>query len=325
MKAAVIKDFNGFEGLSVSDVDPAKKAPDEISVRVSLAGLNPVDINLMAGKILYSIDPIPHIPGVELFGEAEEDGRFIRKGDRVIVFPRMYDGTCHYCVNGMEEICVNGKLFGVGTNGAYAENANISEKYLIRVPDEIDDETAVGLPVGGLTAMHAISAGRFFPGKNVLVYGASGNTGIFSLILLKALGMHADAVSRKEWVTRFGAENVFTADRVPDNKSYDMVINPLGSFEFSNALSKLRRGGEYVTYGIMGGSSAYIDLGRLYTNEIRIIGSTGGNRRDMENLIRIMSESGIKVPVQKKFSLDEIVEACRTYSGRETGRYLIKI
>ncbi len=325
MKAAVLSELKGLDKLSITNIElPVKKA-NELKVKVKLAGLNPVDVNLLLGKIAYNVSPIPHVPGVELLGEMMEDGRRLKKGDRVIVYPRLSDGSCYNCLRGMEEICDNGGLFGVATDGAYREEAYVDEKYLFSVPDTIGDETAVSLPVGGLTAYHALFRREHHTGKTVLVYGASGNTGIFSVLISGLSGMKVDAVSKNDWIRKYGAENVFRHREIPENNRYDLVINPLGSLEFEDAIMHLKSGGEFVTFGTMGGSKVELDLRTLYTKELSIIGSTGGTRRELKDLIGLMAGYREKIPVGKIFDLDDLGKAIEAFSTREAGRILIRV
>ncbi|MCL4438159.1 MAG: alcohol dehydrogenase, partial [Candidatus Thermoplasmatota archaeon] len=74
MKALLVGPKFGNENVTVSDV---KNPPDEkgsIRVKLTLAGMNPLDYNLINGKILYNLQPVPHIPGSEAIGTAMDDG-----------------------------------------------------------------------------------------------------------------------------------------------------------------------------------------------------------------------------------------------------------
>ncbi len=83
-----------------------------IKVMVKKAGLNPLDYNLIAGKVVYGVSPMPHIPGSEIMGIAMDDGKNIKKGDRVIVYNRIFDGSCEMCISGNEHLCYNGGIWG---------------------------------------------------------------------------------------------------------------------------------------------------------------------------------------------------------------------
>ncbi len=325
MKAAILSEPKGIDFLQIRDVQDEPKREGQLKIKVKLAGLNPVDVNLMSGNIRYNIWPIPHIPGVELYGELMDDGKKLHKGDRVIVFPRLFDGVCRYCLTGNEEVCENGGLFGVSANGAYREFANVEEKYIFRVPDSISDETAVSLPVGGLTAMHALNVAGASHGKRVLVYGASGNTGIFSVMISSLIGADVHAVSRKPWITDFGARQVFEPGKIPSGYMYDVVVNPLGSLGFEESLDHLDKNGKFVTFGTLGGNRIEADIGKIYTRQLGILGSTGGSRKELSDLLVLLDGYKKNIPVEKVFSLDQIKDALKSFQGRNKGRIIIKV
>jgi D-arabinose 1-dehydrogenase-like Zn-dependent alcohol dehydrogenase len=62
------------------------------------------------------VKPMPHIPGVETSGIIEKTGKnvtSIREGDMVIIYNRLFDGTCDICTSGNEMLCRNGGFIGV--------------------------------------------------------------------------------------------------------------------------------------------------------------------------------------------------------------------
>ncbi|MHB8372060.1 MAG: alcohol dehydrogenase catalytic domain-containing protein [Thermoplasmataceae archaeon] len=56
----------------------------------------------------------------------------VRKGDRVIVFNRIFDGNCDLCLSGRENLCYNGGLWGVETNGGLTEKITIIKKIWLK-------------------------------------------------------------------------------------------------------------------------------------------------------------------------------------------------
>jgi D-arabinose 1-dehydrogenase-like Zn-dependent alcohol dehydrogenase len=91
--------------------------------------------------------PLPHIPGAESTGIVEQVGGHvnnnnIKKGDRVIVHNKVFDGTCDMCLSGR-----NGGLIGAITNGGFAEYIAVPERNVFKIPDDIDWDLAASLPV----------------------------------------------------------------------------------------------------------------------------------------------------------------------------------
>ncbi|EQD62234.1 Alcohol dehydrogenase GroES domain protein, partial [mine drainage metagenome] len=216
MKAVLVRKPYGEDNASISEVPDPVPQEGDLLVKVQYAGLNPIDINVVRNKTVYGLKPDPHIPGAEIAGIAETSGKIIKEGDQVILYPRWFDGTCKYCTSGREHLCIHGGIFGVLTNGGYCERIAVPEKMLLKIPEGMKIEDAVSIPVGGLTALHALNMAGAHGGQKLLVYGASGNTGLFATIIGKIIGMDVSAVSSKEWVKNYGATSVYPHDGIPN-------------------------------------------------------------------------------------------------------------
>ena len=236
MKAYYIDKF-GIENIEMRDVKEPSTAKGFVKVNPVMAGINPLDYNVIAGKVLYGINPMPHIPGSEILAIVSEDSGKFRKGDRVVVYNRIYDGTCEYCISGREYLCSNGGIYGVVSNGGFAETLLIKEENLYRVPDTISDEVAVSFPIAAMTPYHALKEAGARAGQTLMVYGASGNTGIFAIQLANMMGLNVFAVSSKAYLDEYGARETFPAEKIPDDFKADIVINPLGG-EFFRSKNK---------------------------------------------------------------------------------------
>ena len=84
--------------------------------------------------------------------------------------------------------------------------------------------------------------------------------------------------------------------------------------------------GRLVTFGGLTGADVKLNVQSLYRKQIKIIGSTGGTRKELQDLITIASKEGLKVKVWKKFKLDEVKEALQALFAKERdGRVLLEI
>ena len=150
MKAAIFE-APGLDNLKVIDnVEEPKIGDHDVLIKVKFAGINPIDHFVVSG-MLPRIVPFPHIPGAESSGIVEQVGSEIndgniRKGDRVLVHNKVFDGTCDMCLNGLDMICRNGGLIGAITNGGFAEYISVPEKNVFKIPDKIRWEVAASLP-----------------------------------------------------------------------------------------------------------------------------------------------------------------------------------
>jgi alcohol dehydrogenase len=316
MKAVLIKEKGDIAGTEIADVP---KPAGEVVINVAYAGLNPVDINTIRGKVNYTISPYPHIPGAEFVGIVENAGKSkrFRRGDRVMIYPRFYDGDCDRCRAGMEEICRNGGIIGVRANGGYAEFFAASENLIEKVPDSLDLKDAVSIPVGGLTSYHALKRAELKKEEKVLVVGASGNTGQYAVLLSALMGAKVYYVSRKGWLREMGGSEW-------KNEKVDVIVNSLGAETWDRYIGYLDSNGRIVTFGSMTGPEAKLNLAYIYTSEISIIGSTGGTRSEFRELIDIIASNGLKTRISKIYDLEDFKKAIDEYE-QKNGRVILKV
>ncbi|WP_243678548.1 alcohol dehydrogenase catalytic domain-containing protein [Vulcanisaeta distributa] len=131
--------------------------------------------------------------------EVDSNVKGVNIGDEVVIYNRLFDGTCRYCLIGHEELCVNGGLIGVVTNGGFAEYAVVPAINAIKVPKNVGLDEAATLPVGALTAWHMVfDRAGVKPGELVVIFGgATGNVGSYAVQFAKLAGATVIAVSRK--------------------------------------------------------------------------------------------------------------------------------
>jgi alcohol dehydrogenase len=316
MRAIIIRQPGGLENTKIEDFEKPKSS---VVVKVTYAGLNPVDINVILGRVNYNITPYPHIPGAEFVGvvDGASSSRKFKAGDRVLVYPRVYDGTCERCRVGREELCRNGGVTGVASNGGFSEFFGTDDAHLEKIPDSMSFEDAVSIPVGGLTAYHALNRVGLMDGERLLAVGASGNTGWYSLVLGKLRGARAFYVSRKKWVAESGAAEW-------NKEKVDVIVNSLGSEAWETYMEYLDTGGRIVTFGTLTGRETKLNLAHLYTGERSIIGSTSGTRKEFSELIRVISENNLRSKLWKVFEMSDFKKAIQEYEKRE-GRIVLKV
>jgi NADPH:quinone reductase-like Zn-dependent oxidoreductase len=337
MKAAVFEK-PGLENLKVTDnVEEPKISDHDILIKVKLAGINPIDHFVVSGA-LPKIHPLPHIPGAESSGIIEQVGSHInnenfKKGDRVIVHNKVFDGTCDMCLKGLDMLCRNGGLIGAITNGGFAEYISVPERNVFKIPDELDWDIGASLPVTSLTPYHALKEASLKINEYLLVFGASGNTGMIAVQLGKKMGAKVIAVSKDDWIkTEFGADYIISDyDKVTENvkeitqgKMADVVINSLGVETWDSSFASVGVNGRWVAFGGLTGADVKLNVQSLYSKQIKLIGSTGGTRKEMQELIDLSPK--LKIRVWKKFGLENVKEALQGLFVKERdGRILLNI
>jgi len=330
MKALVFEK-TGLENLQVRDIEKPIAGPHEVLIHVKMAGVNPIDYSVV--NAMPNVKPMPHIPGAEFAGIIEEIGEHVSnlaKGDRVIVYNRVFDGSCDMCISSNEMLCRNGGIMSVITNGGYVEYAAIPATNAFRMPEGLSWEVAASLPVAALTPFHALKEAELKANENFLVFGASGNTGTFALQFGKKIGAKVIAISRKDWVKDFGADYVVNYQdavakimELTSGTMVDVVLNSIGSETWPTALELLGLNGRLVFFGTLTGGNVSLALNKIYGKQVKILGTTGGNRKELHELLGVSKD--LKLNVWKKFKLEDGAQALRAlFSKERDGRILLE-
>jgi NADPH:quinone reductase-like Zn-dependent oxidoreductase len=335
MRAAVF-DEPGIENLKVMDnVEKPKLAnPDNVLIKVKVAGLNPIDNVVVSGSI-PSVRPIPHIPGAEVSGIVDEIGSEVsrlKKGDRVVIHNKVFDGICDMCLSGLDMICRNGGLISVITNGGFAEYIVVPQRNVFKIPDDMDWDLAASLPVTVLTPFHALNEAHMKINEFLLVFGATGNTGMIATQLGKRMGARVIAVSKEEWVRDFGADYIIRDyDRIVEQvreitsgKMADVVLNSLGVKTWDSSFESTGINGRLVSFGGLTGADVKLNIQSLYSRQIKLIGSTGGTRKELRDIID--NHDKLQLKKWKRFDLDNVQEALHAlFSKERNGRIFLDI
>jgi NADPH:quinone reductase-like Zn-dependent oxidoreductase len=329
---ALVFEKSGLENLAIRDMERPSVGLDNVLIKVKMAGVNPIDFRVVDRT--PNVKPMPHIPGAEFAGIVDEVGSRVstlKRGDRVTVYNRVFDGLCDMCLSDSEMLCRNGGIMGVVTNGGYAEYVAVAEKNAFKLPDDLSWEMAASLPVAALTPYHALKKAELAFNEDLVVFGASGNTGIFAVQLGKRFGANVIAVSRKTWLKDFGADYsvghedaVEKVREITSGRMVDVVLNSLGSEAWSPSVEAIGLNGRLVFFGTLTGGSVDLALDKLYRKQAQIIGTTGGTRKELKELIAVAKS--LKLRVWRKFRLEDRIDALKSLSSKERdGRAFIDL
>jgi NADPH:quinone reductase-like Zn-dependent oxidoreductase len=332
----------GIENLTFSDYQLTDLRENEVLIETRCMSVNPIDYYTITGihginGPKMKISPFPHIPGTEIAGIVKKKGPNSKtnlvEGDRVIIYNRLFDGTCRYCRNNKEMLCVDGGMIGLVTNGGYAEYLKVPIQNVLKIPDQIDWEVASALPVAGLTALNAIEESGLKADEYLLVFGGSGNTGLFCSQIGKIMGAKTISISSKPWVTEFGADYIFENSSalnekiayVTNGNMVDVVINSLGELTWSQGMNVIGKLGTIVTFGVLTGGNLITDGRLLYNNQITIKGTTGGSVSTLDRLINMVRTENLRTKIWKRFSLENSKKAIESiFDKNRDGRVIIE-
>jgi NADPH:quinone reductase-like Zn-dependent oxidoreductase len=334
MRAAIFE-RQGLEYLNIKeDVQQPTITDHDVLIKVKSAGVNPIDYLTVSN--IPGIKPLPHIPGVEVAGIIEKVGNHVtdlKEGDRVVVYNVIFDGTCDMCLNGYEMCCRNAGILGVITNGGFADYISASEKNVFKIPDNVQWDVAASLATTTKTPYHALREASLKLNEFLVIFGASGNTGMMAVQFGKKMGAKVIAVSKDNWIkTDFGADYIISdydkvVEQVKDitqGKMADVVLNSLGANTWENSFSCVGLNGRWVTFGGLTGAEVKLNVQSLYRKQIKLIGSNGSTRKEFYDVIDMSKE--LKVRVWKRFKLEDAKEALQALFAKERdGRILLDI
>ena len=212
MKAARLHGFARTHGSSeivrVDDVPIPDLATGEVLIRVLRAGLNHGDLHMREDAVQYSpeVMTVPDLPmtiGHDGLGEIVEIGPDVenfRVGDRVVVICSITCGFCKYCRTERQHLCQTKKTMGFLTkwgegpaylrrykDGLWAEYCRVPAGNLVLLPRDADvDEMCKVSQIN--VGYRALKRARLHSGETVLVNGASGITGIGTVLAALAMG-----------------------------------------------------------------------------------------------------------------------------------------
>jgi NADPH:quinone reductase len=310
VRAATIRDGE----LRVEQHPDPQPGKGEILVRVRAAGLNGADMLQRRGA--YPAPPgwPKDIPGLELAGEVAERGpaaeRFA-EGDRVMA---------------------------VVGGGGQAELAVLHEREAMPVPATLEWPEAGALPEVFITAHDALfTQCGLRSGERLLVHGGAGGVGTAGIQLARAAGASVTATVRREElrpaVERLGARAI-APDGFEERGPFDVVLELVGGPNLGGNVKALASGGRIVVIGIGAGATAQINLAALMAKRGVFRASTlrarpleekaQASRAVEREVLPLIEERVVRVPVQETFSLDEVAEAYERFSaGGKLGKIVL--
>lgn len=340
MKAVRFHEHGGVEVLRYEEVGVPVPGDGEALIKVSACALNHLDIWIRNGIPSYKI-PMPHISGCDVSGWVESAGpgvKSLAKGLRVLISPGVSCGACEWCRSGHDNLCVDYKIFGAGTQGGYAEYCVARASDCIPIPAEIGDEEAAAFPLTFLTAWHMLfTRANLKPGEILLVTGAGSGVGSAAVQMGRWAGARVLAAvgsePKAEQARAMGAEQVviYTKERLRDRvkdatggRGVDVVFEHVGGEILTEALASLSKNGRVVTCGATAGGSISLDIRFFYMRQLTLLGSMMGTRRELDQIIPLIAQRKLTPVIDRTFPLSEAQTAQRWMEDRRNfGKVLL--
>lgn len=235
------------------------------------------------------------------------------------------------------------EIFG-GRDGALAEYILVREAGSIaRKPANVTFEQAASTYVAGLTALQALrDRAAVQPGQKVLVNGASGGVGTFSVQIAKWLGAEVAGVCSTrnvELVRSLGADRVIDYTRedfTAGPRRFDVIMDNVANRPMLDIRRVLEPRGRYLVIG-GGGPDANPWIGAFkapikalviswFVDQDMAFFLSHSSVEDVATLARLMEEGRIAPVIDRSYPLAGIRDAIRYLeSGRARGKVVIEM
>lgn len=340
MKAAILQ-RRGADGVTVTDVDRPHRPQGWVLVRMLAASVNRVDL-YMRDSGAGITHALPQIMGVDGIGEIEETDATstFRKGERVILYPYEFCGTCRHCLAGNQPLCTSACILGEHRDGTFAEFVALPEASLRKVSPETDVHQAAALGVAYLTAWRMIfGKAPINPGSVVLIVGAGGGVSHAAAQLALVAGARVIVTtSGAEKTAHFSATGVdhvidYKTEKVVDTvmqhtggEGADIVIDNVGEATWRQSLRCTARGGHIVTCGATTGGNPSAELQRLFIRQLSVHGSTMGDLEEFRRLVQAFDAGRFAPHIDSVYPLDRVNDAfARLEHPGRVGKVVIDI
>lgn len=314
-KAIFINKPGGRDVLNLIDIDLPSPGMGEVQIKHTAIGLNFIDVYHRTG--LYPVGE-NFIPGLEAAGIVEilgEGVTTLKKGDRVA-----YPG---------------------GPLGAYSEKRNMPEGRLIKLPDNISDETAAAMMLKGCTVEYLVQ--RTYPVKKgdwVLLHAAAGGVGLIACQWLNAIGAHVIGTVGGEEKAKlakengchhtilYREENIETrVKEITNGQGVNVVYDSIGKDTFMASMACLKPLGMMVTFGNATGEVDPIPpallnkMGGLYLTRPSLMhyyADPQNFKQGCQDVLDMVTSGKISISVNQRFPLKDVAKAHEALEGRQT-------
>jgi uncharacterized zinc-type alcohol dehydrogenase-like protein len=250
----------------------ARRDPTEhdIQIEILFCGICHSDLHQVRNEWKNVMPTVyPCVPGHEIVGRISKVGSAVAKfkpGDLAAVGCMVdSDGACSECQAGLEQFCPNvtltynfpDKHLGGVTYGGYSERVVVDERFVLKVPSDLDLAGAAPLLCAGITTYSPMRHWCVTKGRKAGVVGLGG-LGHMGVKFAHALGAHVvvftTSPNKKDDALRLGADEVVVSRNADEMKkhagSFDFILDAVSANHDIDAyIHLLRRDGNITLVG----------------------------------------------------------------------------
>jgi NADPH:quinone reductase-like Zn-dependent oxidoreductase len=230
------------------------------------------------------------------------------------------------------------EVLGMPTSGTFAEYIAVPIENLVEKPHHLTAEQAAALPLAGLTAYRAtITKGKITSGMQVLVTGVGGGVALMATQIALATGANVWVSSGDNYKLEHamdigvtGGVNYKQQDWNKDLRKkaglFDVIIDSAGGDQINTLIKLLKPGGILVFYGATLGRPTWLDVHRIFWNQLRIEGSTMGSPQEFRAMVDFVNSHKIVPVVDSVRPFDDISTAFeRMQEGKQFGKLVVSM
>ncbi len=344
MKAVILNENGGTDKLIYTTDHPEPEIkPNEVLVNVKATSINRADLVIRNGYPGLSLK-FPHILGGDITGiiaKTGSDVKNFKKGERILSWSIVSESDNDWTRRGKAGQSPDWQYFGMHRPGSYAEYSAVPESSLIKLPDNVSFEDAACLPVAGLTAYHAVkTVGDVQKGDKFFLWGGTSGLGTIAIQLAKSLGAVVFATAgydhKTEHLKRMGVDYIFNHRdglaiddevlKITHGSGIDVILDYVGPEAFPKNFKMVKKGGKILFCGILTGMEAMVSLHQTYLRHISLLGLYLGEKRELEDLVKMVSDGIIKPHIGATLELKDAAKAHEMMAkGEVIGKIVLKV
>ncbi len=330
MKAIVVTQFGPPEVLQLRELEKPSPKDHEVLVRVHATSVGFGDLLV---RNFRSVTP-RHFNMPFLFWLIAKLSIGLSR-PKVTVLGSEFSGTVEAVGKNVTRFKPDDAVFGYlgQTMGAYAEFVCMKETDCIaRKPENMTFEQAAVVPYGATMALSLLRSVKIYPGKRVLINGASGGIGAAAVQIAKHSGAQVVGVCgtlRMDFVRSLGADRVVDytkEDFTALGESFDVVFDVLGKTTFARTKEVLAPDGTLLFASFKTKALMQMLWTRITGGKRVVCAIAPGSRKDLEAVKELIEKGVITAEIDKTFRLDQAADAHRyVEEGQRRGKIAIRV
>lgn len=297
--------------IALENLPDPNLTDNEVLIQVSACGICGSDLHGYLGHSARRNAHVPLVMGHEFSGRVVEIGKGVRSsvkvGDRVVVHPQIYCGTCRACRAGLQNICPSMKVLGIEVPGAFAEYVTVPADRLFAMPENLAEVS--GALVETLAVEVHLFRAFYKPMTQTVVILGAGAQGLLAAQLARLNGASQVIISdvipqRLAYAAQQGVTHTIQADQqdvvktvlqATDGWGAELVIDAAGTPETrQQGVAMLAPGGTLTLVGLGKGETT-LNFVSVVGRELNIQGSYCYTDGDFQRALDLIAGGQIQV------------------------------